>query len=167
MVKLQPIQRTCIYFLIGICIQAVALFIPWYRYEVRSNSAQSAWQLYLFEQWIPVYKIQPITAILPDMTPMNWFTIMMCAYIGVGIALGIYMILKQEITEENQHLMEGFMVLGPILSIALLFGILIICILSEFYIPYMQITVYADDFFITHTYSLSYGCVLSIVNEVC
>ena len=160
---LSKLQRTCLFYLIGLVFQAVSLFLPWYSYHVQSDSAKSGWTLLLFEQWTPMYVIQTIQAELPSMTSSIIFAIGNLVYVGIGIALGISFLANSEPTQKQETMLYGFMVVGLVLSISLILLVLVTCVISGYFIPYLEIETMIDTFTITKTYSLSYGFGISIV----
>jgi len=160
---LTKLQKSSIFYLAGCCIQALSLFLPWYFYKVTTDISRSAWELYLFEEWKPVYTIQPITAELPTLPVALSLAIGNCAYIGIGIAFALVFLLKKDATPVQETTMYGFMALGPILSVALIIILLLRLVIAGYYIPYLQIERVHESIRMTKIYSLSYGFGISIL----
>ncbi len=163
MISLTRLQKHCAYFVIGGCIQLISLFLPWYTFMIASDMSVSGWNLYLFEQWKPIYVIQPLTAELPSMTTAIVFGILNATYIGIGLSLGVIFLIKKEPTEIQKVTIIVYMLLGPVISFALLVTVLILCVMSGYYVPYVQIQVLVNSLTLTKTYSLSYGFLLSVL----
>ena len=163
MVNLTTLQRNCIYFLVGCGIQIISLFLPWYTFKIASDISISGWNFYLFEQWKPIYTIQPLTHVLPNFSLLLYFALVNATYFGIGVSLGVIFLVKKEPTEKQTSTMFVFMMLGAIISIAMILALLIISVVSGFFVPYLIIENRVGEIVLTKTYSLSYGTVLSIV----
>jgi hypothetical protein len=110
-----------------------------------------------------MYLIQTLSAVLPTMKTPLIFGILNAAYIGIGIALALVFVVKKETSKRQTTTMFAYMVLGPILSIALILSVLILCVIHKMYVPYLQIEETAGSLLVTKSYSVSWGILLSIV----
>ncbi|MBN2155266.1 MAG: hypothetical protein JW776_04435 [Candidatus Lokiarchaeota archaeon] len=161
--QLTKLQKISVVYVVGCCIQVVSLFLPWYTYKITTDTSQSGWNFYLFEQWKPIHVIQPLIADLPLFRSAIIFAIMNAFYFGVGISLALVFLIKRDPTHNQEISIQMFMLCGPVISVALQWMFLISCVIFRLYIPYLQIQMVNGAISLTKTYSLSCGCGLCLL----